>query len=563
MTSVRIKKLRQKFAENNIDGYIIPKNDEYFGEYSYPDKLKFISNFDGSAGLALVLHKINYLFVDGRYTIQANLQSGKLFKIIEIHKKPPWKIIKKKITIGYDPYCFNSLNLFRYFKNNFHLKPIYNELINLKKIDKKNSKFYLLNKNIIGESSKNKINKVLTFLKKDQSDYLFITAPENVAWIFNIRGKDNPHSPLPNCRALINKNGNIFLFTDKSKTLNIIKDKNFRKIKILDESKINYILYKLKAEKIIIDKLSCSIAYENILKSRAKISQRNDPIYNFKSIKNEIEIKNIENSHILDGVAVIKFLNWFKKCKSRLTELKAEKKLEYFRKKNKKYLNSSFKTISASGPNGAIIHYRATKKSNRTIKKDDIYLCDSGGQYKYGTTDVTRTICLKKQPQKIKNVFTRVLKGHVAVKEANLNKIKDASKLDKLARKYLNKKKLDYPHGTGHGVGFFLNVHEGPIAISRGYKKRIEPGQVLSNEPGYYKEGSYGIRIENLIYVNKMKNKVFFKNLTMVPIEKDLINYKLLNKTEKNYLLNYNLEIYEKLQKYLNYEEKFWLLSQF
>ena len=563
MISLRIKKLRQKFAENNIDGYIIPKNDKYFGEYSYPDKLKFISNFDGSAGLAVILRKSNYLFVDGRYTIQANLQSSKLFKIVEVHKHPPWKIMKKKLTIGYNPYCFNSLNLFRYFKNNFNLKPIYNELINLRKAKKENSKFYLLNNSISGENFKNKINKVLKFLKKDQSDYLFITAPENVAWILNMRGKDNPHSPMPNCRALINKDGNFFLFADKSKTLNLFNDKSFAKIKILDESKINYILYNLKAKKIIIDRFSCSIAYENIIKTKVKISKKNDPIYYFKSIKNKIEIQNIINSHILDGVAVVKFLHWFKKCKNKLTELKAEKKLEYFRKRNKKYLNPSFNTISATGPNGAIIHYRATKKSNRTIKKDDIYLCDSGGQYKYGTTDVTRTVCLKKQPQKIKNIFTRVLKGHMAVKEANLNNVKNASKLDKLARKFLNKKKLDYPHGTGHGVGFFLNVHEGPIAISRGYKNKFEPGQVLSNEPGYYKQGSFGIRIENLIYVDQIKNKVFFKNLTMVPIEKDLINYNLLNKMEKNYLINYNLEIYEKLQKYLNYEEKFWLLSQF
>ena len=563
MISKKIKKLRQKFSKYNIDGYIVPKNDNYFNEYSFPDRLKFISNFDGSAGLAVILCKKNYLFVDGRYTIQAKSQSGKNFNIIEIHKKLPWKVLKHRIKLGYNPYCFTSIGLKRYFENYFTLIPIYTDLVRPVKSKKITNKFYFLNDNISGESSKNKIKKVINFLNKDKSDYIFISAPENVAWLLNIRGRDNPHSPIPNCRLIIKKNSKVYLFTNKTKIQHLLKKNNSLKIKLLEENKISIFLKKLNAKKIILDKLSCSLAYENLINNKIHISNKNDPIYNMKSIKNNIEIRNMIKSHIFDGVAVTKFLYWIKKNKKNINELSAEKKLEYFRKKNQNYLYPSFNTISASGSHGAIIHYRATRSSNRLIKKKDVFLFDSGGQYKYGTTDITRTISLNKQTKKIKDIFTYVLKGHIAVVNANLNKIKNANLLDNLARKFLNKKGLDYPHGTGHGVGFFLNVHEGPVAISKGYKVIIKPGQVMSNEPGFYKKGKFGIRLENMIYVKQLKSKIFFKNLTMVPFDKDLINFNLLTDKEKNYLINYNLEIYSNIQKYLNYKEKFWLLSQF
>ena len=563
MISNRIKRLRKKFNTHNIDGYVVPKNDGYFNEYSSPDRLKFISNFDGSAGLAIILKNKNYLFVDGRYTIQAKFQSGTNFDVIEIHKKLPWKVLKHKIKIGYNPYLFTNLSLAKYFKNFFLLVPIYDDLISKKNKNKFNNKFYFIKDHISGESSKSKIIKVLKYLRKDKSDYLFITAPENVAWLLNLRGKDNPHSPVPNCRLILKNNGKLYLFVNKSNIQNLSVIMNLLKIKVFDENDINIFLKALVCKKIIIDRLSCSLAYINMLKNNINISNKNDPTYNLKSIKNDIEIKNFIKSHIFDGVALIKFLYWIKSYKKKLSELSAEKKLSFFRKKNKNYLFPSFNTISASGPNGAIIHYRANKSSNRIIKKNDIFLCDSGGQYKYGTTDVTRTISLGKQTNKIKNIFTYVLKGHIAVVNSNLNKLKSGHLIDNLARKFLKKKGLDYPHGTGHGVGYFLNVHEGPIAISRGYKIILQPGHVISNEPGFYKKGKFGIRIENMIYVKKIKSKVFFENLTMVPIDKELINFKLLTRDEKEYLLNYNLKIYSKVEKYLNYREKFWLLSQF
>ncbi len=228
---------------------------------------------------------------------------------------------------------------------------------------------------------------------------------------------------------------------------------------------------------------------------------------------------------------------------------------------NNNYLYPSFNTIAGTGSNGAIVHYRATKKSNKIIKKKDIFLCDSGGQYNYGTTDVTRTLCFENQPISIRNIFTKVLKGHIAVFNTNLSKFDVGEKIDIRARKFLKQDGLDYAHGTGHGVGFFLNVHEGPQAISKFNRVKIKEGMIISNEPGFYKKNHFGIRIENLIYVKKFKQKLFFKNLTLAPIDKDLINYDLLNKDEKNYLFKYHLEVYSKLSKYLDYNEKKWLIS--
>ena len=268
------------------------------------------------------------------------------------------------------------------------------------------------------------------------------------------------------------------------------------------------------------------------------------------------------STHISDGVALTIFIYWMKKInRKKISEYEAQNKLEYFRKKNKNYLYPSFNTIAGAGKNGAIVHYRAKKKTARKIDRKDIFLCDSGGQYKYGTTDVTRTICFSKPKQNIKNIFTKVLKGHIAVVSADLKKNFNGKLLDILARKNLKKSGLDYKHGTGHGVGFFLNVHEGPHAISKNNLIKIREGMIVSNEPGYYEKGKFGIRIENLIYVKKKNNNLFFENLTLAPIDKDLVNYQMLNKKEKNYLFKYHFNVYSQLSKFLNKNEKKWLAS--
>tara|TARA_B110000259_G_scaffold179343_1_gene218772 strand:- start:133 stop:873 length:741 start_codon:yes stop_codon:yes gene_type:complete len=244
-----------------------------------------------------------------------------------------------------------------------------------------------------------------------------------------------------------------------------------------------------------------------------------------------------------------------------LTEVGAQNKLEKFRKMNKDYLFPSFNTIAGTGSNGAIVHYRATKLNTKKISQKDIFLCDSGGQYRYGTTDVTRTICFTKPKQYIKDIFTKVLKGHIAVALTNLNKIKTGKKIDVRARQFLKKDGLDYAHGTGHGVGFFLNVHEGPQSISKYNSIKIEKGMILSNEPGFYKKNYFGIRIENLLYVKQKKDDLFFENLTLAPIEKDLINYNLLDETEKDYLFKYHLSIYAEYSSFLKKKERKWLAS--
>jgi Xaa-Pro aminopeptidase len=557
----KIEILKNKLEKYSLDGYIVPKNDEYFTEYSKINRLKIISNFSGSAGIAVILKNKNYLFVDGRYSIQSRIESGKNFIIVDYEKIINCNLFKNLI-LGIDPKLFTYNQIKRYFLKNNKIKLIKNNLINENKKNQKITPFFSLNKDIVGESCNSKINKIAKYLKKNRCDYLFVTAPENVAWVLNIRGKDIPNVPMPNSRLIISKNKEILLIGKLQKFKKLIKNKIIRSNQVLNEEDFSKNIFRLKGKKFIIDEKSCSIFFEDIIKSKFKIVKREDPIYIFKAIKNKIEIKNMINAHIIDGVALTKFLYWIKKVnKKRINEVQAQNKLENFRKLSKNYLYPSFDTIAGSGRNAAIIHYRANNKNCKIINKKDIFLCDSGGQYKYGTTDVTRTICFSKPKTYIKNIFTKVLKGHIAVALTNLKKDNIGKKIDKRARQFLKESNLDYAHGTGHGVGFFLNVHEGPQSISKFNKIKIKEGMILSNEPGYYKKNSFGIRIENLLFVKKKGKNIFFENLTLAPIEKELINYKILTKTEKNYLFRYHLKTYSKISKYLNFNERKWLAS--
>jgi len=558
-----IKELRSKFKKYEIDGYVIPKNDDYFAEYSKLNRLKIISNFSGSAGLAIILKNKNYLFTDGRYTIQSKIESGKNFKIYGFEKLINCSLFKN-LTLGIDPKLFTNTQIKNYFLKHNKIKYVEKNLIDEIKKQREHTSipFFSLNKNIVGESINSKLNKITKYLKKNKCDYIFISAPENVAWTLNIRGGDGPNSPIPNSRLIVSKSKKILLISNLKKCKQLFKNKIIKKDEFLDVNTLPSKILNLKGKNFIVDDKSCSLFYENLIKSKFKIIKREDPIYLLKAIKNKTEIKNMINAHILDGVALTKFLYWIKKInKNKITEFEAAKKLERFRKINKSFLYPSFDTIAGSGKNGAIVHYRAQKENCRNINKKDLFLCDSGGQYKYGTTDVTRTICFTNQDQNIKNIFTKVLKGHIAVATTNISKDNTGKKIDKRARKFLKASNLDYTHGTGHGVGFFLNVHEGPQSITKINKVKIQSGMILSNEPGYYKKNQFGIRIENLVYVDKKKGKLIFKNLTMAPIEKDLINYDLLTIKEKNYLFKYHLDVYSKISKYLKQNEKKWLAS--
>ena len=569
MIDKKINKLRNLIKLNNIDGYIVPKNDEFFSEYAFPNRLKTISNFSGSAGLAIILKDKNFLFVDGRYILQSKIESGNNFKIIEIPKLLPHDLLrkyKKELFLGFDPKLFTNNSLKRSFKDSCNLFPINQNLIDLidaKKIyDHRKESFYILDDKVVGESVNSKINKLILNLKKNKIDNIFISAPENVAWLLNLRGKDNPYSPIPNCQIILTKNKKIYFFSSKNKIVKIKNQYPYKNFNFSDFNEFSSLINELTGKYFSIDSSTCSVFNESIIKSKFNCKSSVDPCYEMKAIKNQTEIKNMVKTHIYDGAALTKFIYWIKNNKKfNFTEIDAEKKLEKFRKQNINYLYPSFNTIAGSGPNSAIIHYRANKLSQRKIKKNDIFLCDSGGQYKYGTTDVTRTLCFNKPPKRIKDIFTRVLKGHIAVANTNLNKKKTGKIIDKSARYYLNKINLDYAHGTGHGVGFFLNVHEGPQAISKYNEVPLKPGMILSNEPGYYRENEFGIRIENLVYIKKYKNKNLFKNLTLAPIDTDLVNFKLLNKEEKNYLSKYHLEVYSKISKFLDSKEKKWLLN--
>ncbi|SVA61642.1 uncharacterized protein METZ01_LOCUS114496, partial [marine metagenome] len=535
------------------------------------ERLKYLTGFSGSAGQSLVLKKQAFLFVDGRYTLQAQKEVRKGFKVIQIHKTIPSDILRKnkqKLRIGFDPRIYSLASLINLYKTeNVKLIPTKKNLIDKiwpNKPKPKFNKFFILKTQYAGKSFKNKINLICNILKRKKLKNLLVTAPENVAWALNIRGKDNSYSPIPNCNAIVNYKKKITLIVENKKISKNFKSQFGKVVKYVNPTDITAHFNSLdKKQNFLIDKFTCSYFYREKIAERFKYIEEIDPIFFLKSKKNIVEINNTIKSHIADGTALTKFIYWIKNNinKIKISELSAQKKLEQFRKKNKNYVSPSFNTISGSGPNGAIVHYRANSKTNRIIKTKDVYLCDSGGQYHYGTTDVTRTICFSKQSQKIKNIFTKVLKGHIGVATYKLKKNTTGKKLDIVARSALKKAGLDYAHGTGHGVGYFLNVHEGPQAISKINNIKLEEGMILSNEPGYYETNKFGIRLENLVFIKKYKKKLRFENLTFAPIEKDLINFKLLNKKEKKYLNEYHKKIYMILGFYLNKDEKNWLKS--
>ncbi len=555
----KINRLRKILKFYDLDGYIIPKNDEFFGEYvpDEKDKLKYISNFSGSYGFAIIFKNKNYLFVDGRYSLQAKIQSGKFYKIFTIPNKMPFNVITGNLKIGFDPKLHTKKMLKTMFGKLFSsLKPIESNLVDRIWLTKKSNnfkKFFILPNKAVGQNYNAKINKIRNLLRKKKIDYHFISSGENISWLLNIRGNDSLFTPIPHAYLFLGLKNKIYMFCDLRK-LNASFKKKLININFVDIGMIDIFLSKVSGKKILLDSSTCSFFFQSILEKNNVIINYVDPIYSLKSIKSKNEIKNTVKSHVYDGVALTKFLLWLKKSylTKKISEISAQNKLLQFRKKNKYFKSLSFPTISGSGPNGAIIHYKATKKSNRKLKNGDIYLVDSGGQYNFGTTDVTRTISLGNNDQRIKKIFTTVLKSHIAVANFNLKKKTCGDEIDVVARKPLKKMSLDYAHGTGHGVGYFLNVHEGPQAISKKNKVFFKEGMIVSNEPGYYEKGKFGIRIENLLYVKKNKKGFYFENLTLSPIDKELINKKILKNDEINWLNNYHKKVFKNLKSFMN-----------
>ena len=560
-----LNKLKKALIKKNIDAYLVPKNDFFFNEFikTGNDRLRYVSNFTGSAGTALILHKKNYLFVDGRYTLQAKQESGHLFNIIDISKINILSFLKKNYTnikIGFDPNLFRFQAIKNILKEKINLVSIEKNLIEQIWKDKKKEvckNAFILENQYCGISHIKKIKKLRDLLDINKKNSFFISSNENVCWLLNIRGEDSIYSPLLNAFALIQQN-KITVFCNLKKVSNKLiksfkKDVQFSDIKSLKEK-----LIKTKIFSVKIDPATTSYGLIKFLQSsKIKCKFIQDPIFHLKSKKNKIEIQNLKIAHMFDGVALVKLFFWINqfKNKKKINEISCQKQLENFRKENSFYLGPSFPPISGFNKNGAIIHYNATNKTNQLLTGNGIYLLDTGGQYLCGTTDVTRTISLGKPSLYKKNIYTRILKGHLALKNFKLKNNTTGAQLDQAARKYLKQIGLDYPHSTGHGVGYCLNVHESPPSISKKSKDKFAVGQVVSNEPGYYLERQFGMRIENLIYVNKIKKKLLFEDLTLVPYDKNLINKDLLSRLEIKYLNNYHKEVFEKLNSFLNLKE--------
>ena len=560
-----LNKLKKALIKKNIDAYLVPKNDCFFNEFikTGNDRLRYVSNFTGSAGTALILHKKNYLFVDGRYTLQAKQESGHLFNIIDISKINILSFLKKNYTnikIGFDPNLFRFQAIKNILKEKINLVSIEKNLIEQIWRDKKkevSKNAFILGNQYSGISHIKKIKNLRDLLDINKKNSFFISSNENVCWLLNIRGEDSIYSPLLNAFALIQQN-KITVFCNLKKVSNKLiksfkKDVQFSDIKSLKERLIRTKIFSVK-----IDPATTSYGLIKFLQSsKIKCKFIQDPIFHLKSKKNKIEIQNLKIAHMFDGVALVKLFFWINqfKTKKKINEISCQKQLENFRKENSFYLGPSFPPISGFNKNGAIIHYNATNKTNQLLTGNGIYLLDTGGQYLCGTTDVTRTISLGKPSLYKKNIYTRILKGHLALKNFQLKNNSTGAQLDQAARKYLKQIGLDYPHSTGHGVGYCLNVHESPPSISKKSKDKFAVGQVVSNEPGYYLERQFGMRIENLIYVNKIKKKLLFEDLTLVPYDKNLINKDLLSRLEIKYLNNYHKEVFEKLNSFLNLKE--------
>ena len=572
----KLQQLRIQMQDQNIDVCLINQTDEFQNEFlpQYSKRLQWLTNFSGSAGEALITKNKAYLFVDGRYTLQAKLEVNQnVYKVYNYSKKTPTEILKSlklnKPNFGIDGNIITvkKLNLLTSeLKTNVSIKLLEKNLVDLIWYSRpkiKKSIVWHHKHSFHGTNVSDKITTIKKIIKKNKAQYLFITSNESICWLLNLRSSDLAYTPIFMSRLIISDSGECFLFANIKEGLKFPKAVRFHQIELNLLS--NFLSDTIANKKIIADPRTLSSnTNEFLLKNRVKIKLINDPIEVLKSQKNNSEIKGIRAAHLRDGVALTKAIFWIKEkvLKKNLTELQAVKKIDSNRLKNKNFYSLSFPTIAGSGPNGAIVHYHANKKSNRKIKDTDLFLIDSGAQYLDGTTDVTRTISFRKVSNEQKKMNTLVLKGHIAVATSVFSKSETGKLLNINARKYLRQHNCDFDHGTGHGVGYFLNVHEGPQSISSVSKVKFLPGMIISNEPGYYKTNEYGIRIENLVNVKVHGNKYKFETLTLAPIDRQLIETSLLSKNEIKWLNTYHEHVYIKLGKYLETKEKIWLKAE-
>ncbi len=580
----RTELLRAELKKRGLYGFLIPHSDEYQSEYlaASAERLAWLTGFTGSAGFAILLEHNGYLFVDGRYTLQAREQSAsEIFSSRSLIEEPPAKWLEKNLKpglkIGYDPRLHTIQGAKSLRKA---CKKAGGELISLETnpldtvwTDQPASplgKVAIQNLEFAGETAHSKLTRIDKKLEEARSDALVLTLADSIAWTFNIRGRDIAHNPVPLCTAILRRDEKPVLVIDKRK-VDKKAGKYLEEICSLAEPEALAMLLKdLKDEKITIqlDPNSANAWFaQNLKHGNAKIKLVADPVIAMKAIKNDAEISGARTAHIRDGAALCRFLCWLENAveTSSPDEIGAAGKLEKIRAETGELRDISFDTISAMGSHGAIVHYRVSKASNRRIEPDSLYLVDSGGQYEDGTTDITRTLAIGKPSPEMRKHFTLVLKGHIAIATARFPTGTNGAQIDAFARRFLWDEGLDYAHGTGHGVGSYLAVHEGPQSISKRGATALKPGMIVSNEPGYYKEGEYGIRIENLVMVRQDEKGpdgldfLSFEMLSFTPIDLALVDASLLSDSEIEWLNDYHNETREKLLPLLTSGDKDWL----
>jgi Xaa-Pro aminopeptidase len=573
-------------ARRGLDGFLVPRADEHQGEYvpARAERLAWLTGFTGSAGNAAVLRDAAAVFVDGRYTLQVAVQvDGGLFARIPSadQSMADWIAVNLPAgaKLGYDPWLHTP-----------------NDVEKLKAaVEKAKGQLVAVTGNPLdavwadqpaapvtpavphdiahaGVASADKRRQIAADLAKAGEDAAALTLPESIAWLLNIRGIDVPHTPLPLSFAILNADASVSLFIDPAKLGEATRRHLGNEVSVAAPDGFVPALAALgrAGKSVRVDPATAPVAVlETLSAAGARVTRAADPCLLPKARKNPVELSGSREAHRRDGVAVTRFLAWLAReaPKGSIDELTASDRLEALRAETGLLRDLSFDTISGSGPNGAIVHYRATAASNRVMRPGELYLVDSGAQYPDGTTDITRTIAIGEPTPEMRDRFTRVLKGHIALATARFPEGTTGSQLDVLARVALWQGGFDYDHGTGHGVGSYLSVHEGPQRISKaGNSIALQPGMIVSNEPGYYKTGAYGIRIENLVTVTEAapvpggeRPMLGFETLTLAPIDRTLIELALLTPEERGWMDGYHARVRETLSPLLDEETTAWL----
>jgi Xaa-Pro aminopeptidase len=587
----RLKALREQLKADKLDGFVVPLTDEHMSEYvgSYAQRLAWLTGFQGSAGSAVVLPQEAAIFVDGRYTLQVRSQvDGKDWSYQSIPETSAADWLKEHAPeggrIGYDPWL-HSRDWVKKATESLATRGAELVAVEQNPIDKiwsdrpEASKAHLIVQpdQYAGRSSADKRHEIADWLEKQGADAAVLSALDSIAWAFNVRGADVSRTPVALAFALVRSDGTADLYVNPEKISAEVRQHLGNGVRLHDRNAFEAALVELKGKTVAVDpERAVAAIFSALDKAGAKIVAVRDPTILPKAIKNPVEIAGQKSAQERDGAAISRFLRWVEEeaPNGEIDELTASDHLEALRRENPEIRDLSFDTISGAGPNGAIVHYKSSEKTNRKLEKGTLYLVDSGGQYVDGTTDITRTVVIGVPTQEMRDRFTRVLKGHIAVATAVFPKGTRGGQLDSFARRPLWEAGLDYAHGTGHGVGSFLSVHEGPQRISpvgssqSGGDEPLQAGMILSNEPGYYKTGEYGIRIENLVLVVEKpvegaeKETLGFETLTFAPIEPRLIDVSMMSDSELAWLNDYHAEVLARIGHRLEGEDKAWLERQ-